>query len=160
MFRLPTTGDWRFTALVALTFWVLAGTFSVSTGLFQVVLTDDWAGLLRIALIAFVIPAFFEELIFRGPLLSLKHHLKKQHFIVASVILLAAFVAWHPINGAFLLTDAYQLFTDPRFLAIAALLGFVAMLLTIRTQSILPAVIFHWLSVVGWKAFLGGPSFL
>lgn len=72
---------------------------------------------------------------------------------------LALFVAWHPINGLFLKTEASQTFLDPVFLLLATLLGGCCTFVYLRTGSIWPSTLIHWLSLVSWKAFLGGRIF-
>ena len=72
---------------------------------------------------------------------------------------LLAFILWHPLNATVNLVEARDLFFDWRFLTVATGLGAVATYLAIRTRSLWPPVLFHWLAVVGWTAFLGAPNF-
>jgi predicted Abi (CAAX) family protease len=72
---------------------------------------------------------------------------------------LALFVLWHPLNGLVLKTDARQVFLDPGFLLLATLLAGYCTAAYFLSGSIWPSTLAHWISVVGWKAFLGGRVF-
>jgi len=122
-------------------------------------MSDDYAALARTAAIALILPALLEEFVFRGPIIWLASR-RSKYTGMAVALSLAAFVLWHPLNGAFLLTEARDWFFDWRFLVIAAGFGAVASWLAFRTRSLWPPIVFHWLAVVGWKAFLGAPAFL
>lgn len=109
-------------------------------------------------LLPFLVPAFFEEIVFRGALLPRASEIPIAPWGPA-IFALILFVTWHPINAWLFLPAARPLFTDPLFLAMAALLGAVATLLYMRSQSIWTPVIFHGAIVAGWK-LAGAPSYL
>ena len=159
MLRFPAAPAWMQLGLVLLVFAVIATVFGTATGFFRFALADELAAVLRIAAIAFVLPALLEEIVFRGPLIWLAER-RSRWFGAGAVLSLTLFVVWHPINGMFLVTEARDIFSDWRFLTLATLLGMMATWLAVRTRSIWPPVVFHWLVVVGWKAFFGGPQFL
>ena len=159
MFSRSSISDWTLTGFAVLTFAAVMGVFGVLTGLFTISITADYSALLRIAVIAFVLPAFVEELVFRGPLIWLADHGSSELPLAAALSLLL-FVLWHPFNAALFLTDAREVFSDWRFLTAATMLGVVATWLALRTRSLWPPIVFHWIVVVGWKALLGGPAFL
>ena len=48
-------------------------------------------------------------------------------------------------------------FLNPWFLATVAVLGLLLTRLYVATRSLWPSIIVHWLVVVAWKLFLGGP---
>jgi predicted Abi (CAAX) family protease len=73
--------------------------------------------------------------------------------VAASVVL---FIAWHPLNAALFLPAARPLFGDLRFLALAGLLGLCCSVVYLRTGSVWPGVVLHWLVVFAWKGALGG----
>lgn len=159
IFRLPSARDWRLTALGLIVFGLIAVPFGLVSGVYSWAPEPDLGSIARVALIAFIAPAFFEELVFRGPLTALKSNGKPvPAWLIA--ISLAAFIAWHPLNTFLFMPQAAELFTDWRFLAVAGWLGVVATALALRTRSIWTAIIFHWAVVVGWKALLGAPQFL
>jgi predicted Abi (CAAX) family protease len=56
------------------------------------------------------------------------------------------------------LPRAAPIFLRPDFLACAAILGAGCALIRWRTASIWPAVALHWLVVVIWQTWLGGPE--
>ncbi len=75
--------------------------------------------------------------------------------IALSVVL---FAAWHVVETLFLPGSAAT-FLRADFLALAALLGLLCAILRWRSGSIWPAVALHWIVVVAWQGWFGGPSF-
>jgi predicted Abi (CAAX) family protease len=68
------------------------------------------------------------------------------------------FVLWHPPQGLIFGPHWAAIMLNPWFLACVGALGFASARLYLRTGSIWPSVLLHWLVVVAWKALLGGPS--
>mgnify|MGYP001549942058 CR=1 FL=1 len=155
IFAWPDMDAWREAFLLLCLFSLLAVPFGLQTGL--LVWQPSLDGLLALMLVAFLAPALLEEVVFRGPLLLFHQRTRK---VVAAAILLFLFVLWHPVNGTFLMTAAGTLFTDLRFLIVAFALGLICTIITLRSKSLWPAVLVHWLVVVSWKGFFGGPQFL
>ncbi len=121
---------------------------------------DPPVRLLRFAAIALLVPSLSEELVFRAILLpDPKQIASSGSGLVRTFTALALFVVWHPINGLLLKTEASQTFLDPVFLLLATLLGGCCTFVYLRTGSIWPSTLIHWLSLVSWKAFLGGRIF-
>ena len=114
--------------------------FSVTTG---------WGELLAIAALGFFIPALGEEMVFRVALAG-------RAGVERATLALALFVLWHPVQVWLGLPMAQPAFLEPGFLIIAAALGLTCTLAWRMTGSVWPAVVIHWLTVVGWKALLGG----
>lgn len=110
-----------------------------------------FADVVRIAAIAFVIPALAEEVVFRG-LVIRRWTL---WYAIASVTL---YVVWHPIEALTFFPSARPVFFDPVFLLLVTLLGVLCTTAYFRSRSIWPSVIIHWLAVVAWKG-LGGAIF-
>ncbi|WOR15872.1 CPBP family glutamic-type intramembrane protease [Hyphomonas sp. FCG-A18] len=158
MFQRPSAADWRLTSLVFIAFAILAVSFGFASGLFQYELAEP-TSILRTAIIALILPAFLEELVFRGPVLWLAKRQNRYLPLVAGLSFLL-FILWHPLNGWLFLTEARDYFFDCRFLIIAAGLGAITTWLACRMRSLWPPIVFHWLAVVGWKACLGAPAFL
>ncbi|MCI5044429.1 MAG: CPBP family glutamic-type intramembrane protease [Aquisalinus sp.] len=154
-FAWPDMSVWREAILLLCLFSLLAVPFGLHTGL--LIWQPSLDGLLPVMLVAFFAPALLEEVVFRGPLLLPQ---KKGRKLFMAAILLFLFVLWHPLNGTFLMTTAGVLFTDLRFLGIAFGLGLVCTVATLRSGSLWPAVLIHWLVVVSWKGLFGGPQFL
>ncbi len=117
--------------------------------------TDDPRRLARLALVAIVAPALGEELLFRVLLLPPPATPVPGLRIAGSV---ALFVLWHPIQIFLFGPEWGETVLDPWFLAAVAVFGLAASRLYIATGSIWPSALLHWIVVVGWKAFLGGPS--
>lgn len=138
---------WFEAVLFAAATGAAAAAIGFGTGLFQLQPETEPAVLLAIALIAFAFPALAEETVFRGWLGGRR---------IALVPSLAAFIAWHPAQLMLGLPWARQEFADPRFLAIAAILGAACTASRVRSGSLWPPVAIHWAVVVVWKGLTGG----
>ena len=159
MLRPPNSLDLKSAGIAFVLFSLIAVPFAMLTGLLEYTLIQDPATLFRVAIVALLLSAVFEEVIFRGPIawLSYKGSRKLLYVVAASLVL---FVLCHPINGTFLLTAARELFTDIRFLVVMGTFGIGTSILAIKTCSLWASLIFHWLVMLGWIVFFGGPSFL
>lgn len=114
------------------------------------------AELVRLALLALIVPALGEELFFRVALLPRP---ASPRFPVWPVALSTAlFVLWHPAQALVFGPHWAEVVLNPWFLAAVAALGLALSRLYLATGSIWPSVALHWLVVVGWKLLLGGPS--
>ncbi len=155
--KIPTRRDWLELLGFAVVFIGLALPFGL---IFGVISFQANPSLERVAIFTFYsifIPAFAEEFVFRGLLLPDKERGMAWGSAVVSV---AAYVAWHPLVAWTILPSARALYFDPFFLVIVAGLGCVLTISVLRSRSLWPAVTFHWLVVVSWKAVLGGEIFL
>lgn len=103
------------------------------------------------AIVALIIPAFAEEVFFRG--LCQPRDIRGFQSILISAASLACFIAWHPVQLWSGLPMGQLLFTQPVFLGLVALLGIICTISVHRSGSLWPAVIMHWLVVLSWKAF-------
>ena len=112
-------------------------------------MTTQWDELLAVAALGFFIPALGEEMLFRVGLAGLKGFWR-------ATLALALFVLWHPVQVWLDLPMAQPAFLEPGFLLIAAALGLACTIAWRMTGSIWPAVVIHWVTVVGWKALMGG----
>lgn len=155
---LPTFSDVKFALIALSVFGVVIVPFGLSTGLLELSPMRDLAEIGQVAIIAFFIPALFEEALFRGPL-AFMSDIGSRKLLPVVALSLSLFVLWHPFNAYVFLSDARELFFDWRFLFVAAFLGIVATWLAVKSRSLWPAILFHWLAVVGWKIFFGGPRF-
>ena len=93
-----------------------------------------------------------EELLFRG--LVIPRSGSRAGWIALSVIL---FVLWHPLQALTFGPPWAGAFLDPRFLAAVAILGTALARIYAVTGSLWPGVLAHWLVVLSWKTWLGGP---
>jgi len=156
-FHVPSRANALISLYWTLGFLIFAVPFGLVTGLYDWAPQFDPSVILKSAMITLVLPAFFEELFFRGPLLVLQARGRRVP-AWAIILSLALFVLWHPFNGTLIMDDARELFTDWRFLTVATILGAVATVIALQTRSLWLAVLFHWGVVLGWKVFLGAPD--
>ncbi|MEN0653724.1 MULTISPECIES: CPBP family glutamic-type intramembrane protease [Hyphobacterium] len=168
-FRAPHLRDLAEAAGLFAVFTTIALPFGLATGVFAFGISQLQT-ILVVALIAVLVPALGEELVFRV-LLQGKPSFRRtpessetgvmdpgfrRGDVVRIGLSLIAFVAWHPVQVWLGLPMAQPVFTDPVFLGIAALLGIVCTISWQRSGSVWPPVLIHWLTVVSWKAFLAG----
>ncbi|MGJ3232603.1 MAG: CPBP family glutamic-type intramembrane protease [Oceanicaulis sp.] len=151
----PRARDWV-EALGALTLLAMAGAgLALGTQALQYDVTFAAARaepgrLALIALIAVLVPALGEELVFRG--LAQPARPDTAAAWAVSGLSLAGFILWHPAQVRLGLPSAQAVFLEPGFLAMAGLLGLVCTALVHRSESLWTAVVVHWLVVVAWKA--------
>jgi uncharacterized protein (DUF2235 family)/membrane protease YdiL (CAAX protease family) len=119
--------------------------------------------LIKLALIAIIVPALIEELLFRGILLKPPANGVTGLGPAALSALLFAF--WHPLQIWFycrywpaMCPSWAPLAWNWWFLAACAVLGFACARSVLATRSIWPAVALHWLVIMVWAAFFGGPG--
>lgn len=101
--------------------------------------------------VTFVLPSCLEEIVFRG--LLQPQNLSSIRDYVLSALSLALFVVWHPVQVWLHLPMGQPLFLKPEFLLMSFILGLACTALTRRSTSLWPAILLHWLSVIGWKLF-------
>lgn len=105
----------------------------------------------------FLIPALFEEIVFRGLLLPHKERrISTKGLMFYAAFSVVIFIAWHPINAMTINPPAYPLFTNPVFLCLAALMAIACTVTYIKTGSLWVPIALHWLTVLPWVFFLGG----
>lgn len=102
-----------------------------------------------------VVPAFTEELVFRGLMVPDREETRRPVLWIGLAILV--FVLWHVFEALVLLPNA-QFFLHPAFLTSAGILGLACATMRYRTGSIWPAVLLHGLLVWLWQTLLGGPD--
>lgn len=100
----------------------------------------------------FVAPALGEELLFRGLVVP-----RDRPGAVPIALSVALFVAWHPLQAVTFGPPWAAAFMNPWFLACTAILGLALARIYAATGSLWPGVVAHWLVVLGWKLWLGGP---
>ena len=139
----PDGKGWTQSALIAL----------VATA--AIALTAAVSGLLTLTprltpaiLTAYLIPAFTEELVFRGFVTT------RPALILSTVF----FTLWHVVEALTFLPGA-TLFLTPGFLAAAAILGLAAGLMRFITGSLWPSILFHGTIVALWQGLFGAPDF-
>jgi predicted Abi (CAAX) family protease len=148
--RVPEARDWAEVVAAYVGFCALA--LVVSPDLISIEHGISLGELILIATVALLIPAFSEEVVFRGLLLP--------RFDFSWVpISLSAYVLWHPIESFLVFPQAAPLFTDFAFLFLVGVLGLLCTLLYHRSESLWTSIVLHWMVVVSWKA-AGGARFV
>ena len=112
--------------------------------------------MIRLALIAIVVPALGEELLFRAAVLPRPDDGALP--LVPTALSIALFVLWHPIQAPIYGGEFGAMMLNPWFLACVAVVGFACAQLYWKTRSIWPVVLLHWSVIMLWKALLDGPS--
>lgn len=153
----PNLHGWRDTALLALAYAMVGIPIGLITGR----LIPEWPSIpfeqaLAFMLITLLTPSLMEELLFRVLLIPHNTELvsSTRRWIWASISLIV-FIVWHPFTAWLLHPWARPVFYDPVFLLLAGMLGLTCTLAYLRTGSIWPPVVIHWLTVVVWKLCLG-----
>lgn len=151
----PRAGDWLLMGREAAWLLPVLLLFGSVGGLMQWRPMFD-VQLLRLAVVALIVPALGEELFFRAVLLPAPAggHIRWSP-VFASTLL---FVLWHPAQALVFGPHWAAVVLDPWFLASVAVTGVALSRLYLLTGSIWPPVALHWLVVVAWKALLAGPS--
>jgi len=150
---LPSAAEWRLCAVISAATLLGIGLCAYNWGLIRWrPHTDAWAMHL---IGVMVVPAFTEELVFRGLLIPGRG--ESRHPVQWAALGILVFVLWHVVEAVTVLPGA-TLFLQPAFLLCAGVLGAACAYMRYRTGSLWPAVILHGLLVFGWQVFFGGPS--
>ena len=129
-------------------------------GLFSVGIIDS-PMLIVLPFTLFIFPSLLEEAFFRGILIPNNTATQSKSRIAAYItISTVVFVLWHPVNALTINTTAAELFLNPAFLLIVALLGITCSVSYVLSRSLWTPIIIHWLTVVVWVIFLGGRNLL
>jgi predicted Abi (CAAX) family protease len=157
----PTPREWGVTALLLAGLALLLVPAGIGTGfLVPGPPALPWPRQLWLAALVLFAPALLEELLFRAALLphptALRTTLARWGWGSMALII---FVLSHPVKALLLPhRPGAATFLDLRFLAFASLLGLVCTVSYLRTRSLWPAVMIHWIAVVGWLLWLGGAA--
>jgi predicted Abi (CAAX) family protease len=115
------------------------------------------AELAPMALAAFFAPGLGEELPFRGLLVPDRSEAIGAAWPIAGST--ALFCLWHVLEAETFIPQARGEFLRADFLVWTVMLGLGCAILRRRSGSIWPAVLLHWIAVVAWEGWLGGPGF-
>ena len=159
---IPDRRAWARCGLVYGIFLSCAFPLGLATGLLRPGVSHAPAATVIIgSLVAFVHPAFVEELIFRVVLLPRNPAtLRRARLVSITVLALALYVASHPLNAIIFRPEARAIFESPAYLAVVTLLGLACTAAYWLSRSIWPPVAIHWLTVVMWLWLLGGQALL
>ncbi|ESQ79875.1 hypothetical protein AEYBE204_08495 [Asticcacaulis sp. YBE204] len=151
--RWPDLRAWALCGLIGIG---VAATVSVAGFVSGILKWQPVAGNLPLLFLSvLMVPAFTEELFFRGLLVPDRDETQRPMIVIAGGLVM--FVLWHIAEAKLFLPGA-TLFLKPAFLLCAGLIGLGCALLRYCTGSLWPAVVFHAGLVWAWKAYLGGPS--
>ncbi len=159
---LPSAVACRRCVLLYALFLVVALPVGFASGLLRPSLPPLTAGaaLVVAATIAFY-PALTEELVFRALLLPRRvDRISRGRLAVTVTVALSLYVIAHPLNAKFFWPAVLGVFSNPFYLALAALLGLTCSGAYLISGSIWPPVAIHWLTVTLWILLLGGQSLL
>ncbi len=159
----PTGADW----CVAGFSLFLVAAFALPIGFRGGFLCIEQAAISRreavgVALLTFFAPALGEEVLFRVLLLprfaTETPPMAQAFWVVVSV---GAFAVYHPLKAW--LSKARQtqhrgdaVYTSPVFLRMTAIIGLACAVSYIRSGSVWPPVVIHWVCVAVWLLTLGG----
>ena len=102
-----------------------------------------------------VVPAFTEELVFRGFLIPTRgERVHPARWLAVGLVL---FVVWHIVEATTFLPGAHLFLTVP-FLFCALILGAACAGMRYQTGSLWPAVFFHGVTVFLWQVAFAGPD--
>jgi len=148
----PTVREWTISSAIYCGATIAIATIAFAFGL---ICWQPRLGGWYLRLSVFVIPAFTEELLFRG--LMIPGRDEGQGIVRAIAFGTLAFVLWHVVEAITVLPGA-RLFLHPAFLLCAGLLGLACAVTRYRTGSLWPAVLFHGVIVFAWQVLFGGPT--
>ncbi len=152
----PAASQWKTAVLFAApTALIIAVAGAIGGWLSFSPVNDAQTALLALAIL-FVVPAFLEEIIFRGILLSWFATFSQRWGNWLSIFL---FVLWHPFQALTFGAPWSAIFLQPSFLFATFILGIVLTHIRIVSQSLWPVIVIHWLLVVVWKLLFGGPFY-
>jgi len=141
---------------------VVAAAIGFPTGFLRLEPADlPAATLIRTSVVLFLHPSFVEELIFRVlPIPHPREGASSRTMALWTAVGLVLFIVVHPLNGLLLRPAAFTLFTSPAYLVMVGLLGLACAVAYVRSASIWPPVLLHWLAVNVWIFLLGGNAIL
>jgi len=150
----PAPGEWLWASMVGVVVLALMGGAGLAGGLLRLS-QARFAGWPWEPMSLLVAPALGEEVAFRGLWVPDRTETMRPARAIALVTVI--FTLWHVVEAMTFLPRAGAVFLRLDFLACAAILGLGCGLMRWRTASIWPAVALHWIAVVGWLTWLGGP---
>ncbi len=148
----PRSGEWVVSLAIYCGATVAIAAVALAFGLIH---WQPRLGEWYLRLSVFAVPAFTEELVFRGLLVPGRDEGQSAQRAIAFGTL--AFVVWHVVEATLILPGA-GLFLHPAFLFCAGLLGLACAVTRYRTGSLWPAVLFHGAIVLAWQVLFGGPT--
>ncbi len=150
MFTLPTARGWLETLLLFLLFVIIAVPVAILNSFFSTRLSfTTW---LPIFFTIFFVPALLEEFVWRVLLVPKP---QTKYFWFVGDVALVFYVLSHPLGAWLFRPTARDIFYNPVFLFLTALLGLTCFTAYARTKSLWSCVVIHWWVVAIWL-LLGG----
>jgi len=155
---MPSRRQWLETAALLIAFALIALPIGFVGGLLSFKpAPEPLASLATFAAVAFFVPSLFEETLFRALLLPQASERRSvSQLIWYASLSVVLFVLGHPLAACLFAPAARPLFYDGVFLFLSAVFGLVAVIAFLRSGSIWPSAIMHWVVVVVWKLWFGG----
>ena len=155
---LPSNEDWVGTTLLLIIFSLIVIPLGLKLKFLRIEIPKiSSKALVRLVLMTLFLPAALEEVFFRVLLLPHKSEqvsLSNQFFLI--IVSLVLFIVSHPLNAIFFRRNAKTTFNSFAFLTFAAILGVVCTIAYLKSGSIYPPIILHWIFVLGWLLGFGG----
>lgn len=157
----PSWEIWLLCLGILALYAVIAFEINRRTGLFTFKRSSlSYPKRLALMLIAIFSPSLLEECLYRGlliPRASEAYGLFSYLGMIAASLIL--YVLAHPLIAWLVWPWSRSMFYRPAFLAIVFVLGLACTGAYHISQSVWPAVLIHWFTIVVWKLFYGGPDF-
>lgn len=155
---LPDANTWLYGAGLLLLFAIIALPIGLLSRFVQFEMERiSWQKGLAIIILSLLMPAFAEELVFRGLLLPHPtENLSVSEIWLWGCFSLALFILYHPLNALTFFSRGRATFFNPFFLTLAGLLGIISTIAYLQSGCLWIGVIIHWLIVVVWLLLLGG----
>jgi len=159
---LPDRSGWGWSAAALCVYAAGAAAIGIPTGFLKLAPVALRAGtLLGTSAILLLHPSFIEELLFRAlPIPHPEEGASTRATAIGAALGVVLFVAAHPLDCLIFRPAAFTVFTNPVYLVLAGLLGLSCSVAYVRSGSIWPAVLLHWLAVNVWIFLLGGDALL
>lgn len=110
-----------------------------------------------LALRLLLLPALFEEFVFRVLLLPYPGaDATWQAWTMWAILSLGLFVLYHPFNAKTFYRPGFPTFFDPVFLTLTGLLGLACIAIYRVSGALLLIVLTHWIAVFVWLVLFGG----
>lgn len=153
----PRIEDWFVCAAILVVYTLIALPIGWRWGFLHFKVEKSMVVVLGVILGSLLRPAFSEELFFR--VLFLPH--KSENFSILSfwgwmLLSLICFIVYHPLNAISFFPVGKEVFFEPVFLFLAAVLGVGCTVVYWCSGSVWPAVVLHWVVVVVWLLLFGG----
>jgi len=155
---LPSWNDWVWTVILLVIFSLIVIPLGFNLKFLRIEIPNISSTVIfRLTLITLLFPATAEELFFRVLLLPHKIELASLTYqLISGSISLTLFIIYHPLNATFFIRNARTIFSNFAFLTSAAFLAIVCTIAYLKSGSIYPPIILHWIIVLGWLLGFGG----